>query len=566
MTHSQDHSGHLSQLTAQLLAWSWLVPLVLALWIADSSTQLLSRYSANVGAIWLANGVIVAAMMRAPTQAWTQMVVAASVTLVAGELMMGNGPVDAVVFSASNMLEVLIITVPLRVMQMDRAMSNPFGLMAFYAIAILVGTLISSVVAIAWLSVTQGANAWHLFPIWYASAAAGMITIAPLGAVLRASDFRDFFMWRKLPGTLGLCAVMAATLVLMRSMHQLPLGFLFFPVFLLFTAFRGYAGLAFCTVAGSLATFANLLTSKGYLSVSEMRFEDKLIVLQIFVAILSLTSMFFASVLSERRKLIEQLREASKAAIASRDAAEHASRTKSSFLASMSHELRTPLNAILGYSEIMRDGLLRARCEGECREHSKIIHGAGSHLLSLINDILDMSKIEAGKFDLHLDRVDACAAVRDCVGLMDVRAQQGHLRLVSELPPESLEMLADGRALRQIVLNLLSNAIKFTAAGGTVTVSLREDGDRLVLGVRDTGIGIPAKDLPRLGIPFEQVRRSSDVAHSGTGLGLALVSALAQKHGGGMRIESEEGVGTLVTITLPRKPASAAGTQSLAAE
>ena len=566
MMHFQDRTGPLPNITAQLWSWSWLVLLALALWIADSSTQLLSNYSANVGAIWLANGVIVAAMMRAPTQRWTPMVAVAGAMLVGGELIMGNGPADALVFSAVNILEVLMVTVPLRVLRLDGAMSNPFGLMAFYAIAGVPATLVSSLLAISWLSLTHGASLAHLFPIWYASAAAGLITIAPLGAVLRVRELQDFVAWRKLPGTIGLCAIMVATLFLMRSMHQLPLGFLFFPVFLLFTAFRGYAGLAFCTVLGSLATFANLLTSQGYLSVSEMQFEDKLIVLQIFVGILSLTSMFFASVLSERRKLIEQLRDASKAAIASRDAAEHASRTKSSFLASMSHELRTPLNAILGYSEIMRDRLLKARCEGECREHSKIIHGAGSHLLSLINDILDMSKIEAGKFDLHLDRVDACLAVRDCVGLMDVRAQQERLRIVTELPPGPVEMLADGRALRQIVLNLLSNAVKFTPAGGTVTVSLRPEGDRLVLSVRDTGIGIPAKDLPRLGVPFEQVRRSSDVAHSGTGLGLALVGALAQKHGGAMKIESEEGVGTVVTITLPREPAAAAGAQPLAAE
>jgi signal transduction histidine kinase len=566
MTHFQDHTEPLAKVTAQLWSWSWLVLLALALWIADSSALLLSTYSANVGAIWLCNGVVVAAMMRAPTQMWAQMVAVAGAMLLAGELIMGNGPVDAVAFSAVNILEVLMVTVPLRMLRLDGAMSNPFGLMAFYAIAGVPATLISSLLAIAWLSLSQGVNSSHLFPIWYASAAAGMITIAPLGAVLRRRDFLDFVAWRKLPGTIGLCFVMVATMFLMRSMHQLPLGFLFFPVFLLFTAFRGYAGLAFCTVAGSLATFANLLASRGFLSVSEMQFEDKLIVLQLFVGVLSLTSMLFASVLSERRKLIEQLRDASTSAIASRDAAEYASRTKSSFLASMSHELRTPLNAILGYSEIMRDGLLKARCEGECREHSKIIHGAGSHLLSLINDILDMSKIEAGKFDLHLDRVDACAAVRDCVGLMDVRAQQGRLRVVAALPPGPQEMLADGRALRQIVLNLLSNAIKFTPAGGTVTVSLRQDCDRLVLSVRDTGIGIPAKDLPRLGVPFEQVRRSSDVAHSGTGLGLALVSALAQKHGGGMTIESEEGVGTVVTITLPREPAAAAGAQPLAAE
>jgi cell cycle sensor histidine kinase DivJ len=162
--------------------------------------------------------------------------------------------------------------------------------------------------------------------------------------------------------------------------------------------------------------------------------------------------------------------------------------------------------------------------------------------------------------------VDVCDAVRDCIGLMDVRARQGGLQLVAELPDAPQEMMADGRAVRQIVLNLLSNAIKFTPAGGTIQVSLVSQDDQLVLAVRDSGIGIPAKDLPRLGVPFEQVRRSSDIAHSGTGLGLALVSALAQKHGGAMKIESEEGVGTMVTITLPREPIVAAGARPLAAE
>jgi signal transduction histidine kinase len=533
-----------------------------------------SSYSINVmnaslhqmATVWLTNALVVAAALRMPTKDWKILFPLAFAVMVGVNLMFDRALVFCVASPIINLAEIALTVFPLRQLGVDRNLSNPMSLVVFYVVALGPAIGLSAVLAGAFFSVAIGADPQKGFWVWYAADAMGLVTLAPLACMLRLDDTIAAFTRQKLAGTIGLVLLLLCTLAVMRGFNSVPLAFLLFPTFLLITLFRGYPGIAFAATVAGTVTIANLSAAHGYLSTSSLEFREKLFVLQLFIAVLSATSLFFESILAERRSLIQKLREASTLALAARDHAESANLAKSNFLANMSHELRTPLNAILGYSEIMRDGVLKPICEGECREHSKIVHGAGSHLLSLINDILDMSKIEAGKFDLHLDRVDVRAAVRDCVGLMDVRAKQGGLQLDSAVPDMPQEMMADERALRQIVLNLLSNAIKFTPAGGTVSVSLRQANDVLVLAVRDTGVGIPAKDLPRLGIPFEQVRRSSDVAHSGTGLGLALVSALAQKHGGGMSIESEEGVGTAVTITLPRKPASAAEAAPLAAE
>ena len=517
---------------------------------------LVMREMDYVAPIWLPNAIIVAMLLRSVSAQWIQILAVAFGALLGGELWLGASFEQSCVFSAINIFEVLIVACPLRQSGFDKKLTSSEGLGIFYLLALGPATLISTCLASGYLSWVGADTFWNVFPVWYASAAMGMAAIAPLASVLQWQDFRPIFELRKLAGTIVLFFSVIATLALMRHFSYLPLGFLLFPVMLFITLFRGYGGIALATGFASAIMIYNLMAAQGFLSATPLHFRDKLMVLQLFIVVISATSMYFAAILAERRRLIQQLEDASKSALSARDAAEGANQSKSVFLANMSHELRTPLNAILGYSEIMRDGLLKAKCEGECREHSKVIHSAGSHLLSLINDILDMSKIEAGKFELHLEEIEVRAAVKDCVGLMEVRACQAGLTFEVLAPVHSVLISADGRALRQIILNLLSNAVKFTPKGGRVIVDLFERGDDLEICVRDTGVGIPAKDISRLGIPFEQVRRGSDVAHAGTGLGLALVSALAKKHGGSMKIESQEGVGTQVTITLPRHVAA----------
>jgi two-component system cell cycle sensor histidine kinase PleC len=216
----------------------------------------------------------------------------------------------------------------------------------------------------------------------------------------------------------------------------------------------------------------------------------------------------------------------------------------------MSHELRTPLNAIIGFSEIMTKELFGPVGSEQYRSYSADIHNSGTLLLELINDVLDMAKIEAGRFNLAPRPLDPEVAIDQALRLMRRRAEEKGLRLLHEYT-ELPEIEADHRAVKQMLLNLLSNAIKFTDQGA-VMVQARQTDTGLEIRVVDTGRGIPAEALPRLAKPFEQVDTELNRNTSGTGLGLALTKSLAEMHGGRLEIESEVGRGTMVAIYLPR--------------
>ncbi|MEN5362567.1 sensor histidine kinase [Brevundimonas intermedia] len=229
--------------------------------------------------------------------------------------------------------------------------------------------------------------------------------------------------------------------------------------------------------------------------------------------------------------------------------AEAQSAGKTRFLANMSHELRTPLNAVIGFADIMRQklfGPLPDRYAG----YADAIHQAGGHLLDLINDVLDLSKIEAERYQLVMEAFDARDAVSAAVALVRLQADDKGVDLAAVLPSEPVKVRADARALKQMALNLLSNAVKFTPAGGSVTITLDADGPDLDLVVSDTGVGIAPQDLKRLGRPFEQAG-GADQKAQGTGLGLSLVRSLTELHGGRMTIDSTLGEGAAVMIRLP---------------
>jgi two-component system cell cycle sensor histidine kinase PleC len=238
--------------------------------------------------------------------------------------------------------------------------------------------------------------------------------------------------------------------------------------------------------------------------------------------------------------------------------AESANTAKSEFLANMSHELRTPLNAINGFSEIMVHEMFGPLGDRRYKEYAQDILGSGQHLLALINDILDMSKIEAGKMSLSLDWMDIGDVVDDVARLMRNRADAANLVLGTSLPPGLPEIEADYRAVKQILLNLISNAIKFTPAGGRIDLKVWSLGEetadyRLQISVCDTGIGIAQEDIGRLAKPFEQIETQHAKAQAGSGLGLALTKSLVEMHGGVFELESEPGLGTTVSFTLPVK-------------
>jgi signal transduction histidine kinase len=250
--------------------------------------------------------------------------------------------------------------------------------------------------------------------------------------------------------------------------------------------------------------------------------------------------------MAERLTLAETGRREAEAA---RDRAEAAASARARFLANMSHELRTPLNAIMGFSDMMR-----ARMFGELTpkyaEYADLIHESGGHLLDLINDVLDMSKIEAQRYTLSREVFDARQALNGALRLMRIQADDAGVKLRAVLPTEPLMIDADQRAIKQIALNLLSNALKFTPRDGTVILNAQAAAGALEIVVADTGMGIAAEDLKRLGQPFEQAGGGQDRAR-GTGLGLSLVDAFAKLHGGTLTLESRLGEGTAATVRMP---------------
>ncbi len=232
--------------------------------------------------------------------------------------------------------------------------------------------------------------------------------------------------------------------------------------------------------------------------------------------------------------------------------AQRADQWKDHFLANVSHELRTPLNAIIGFAELLSHQELMPCAPEKQREYARIIHSSGEHLLSVVNTILDMSKLESGSLELEPESFSVAPLVDSCCDMVSLRAAQGGLSLIKRLAEHAPDLIADHRAVKQILLNLLSNAVKFTPAGGTVTIDARAEGASVRFEVCDTGIGMDAKDKGLAGNPFFQARSSYSRQNEGTGLGLSVVRGLVALHGGSIMIDSAQGVGTSVVVLLPQ--------------
>ncbi len=235
---------------------------------------------------------------------------------------------------------------------------------------------------------------------------------------------------------------------------------------------------------------------------------------------------------------------------AQRDAALNAAHEKAQFLAGISHELRTPLNAIIGFSDMMKARLF-GPMPAKYAEYADLIYDSGRHLVDLVGDVLDISKIEADRYELSLSAFDSRDVITSSTKLMQLTAEEAGVTLRAEVPAKAVPTLADRKALRQIMFNLLSNAIKFTPAGGRVNVFLRHQGKDVVIIVADDGVGMSQDDLERVGKPYQQASSAQVSEARGTGLGMALVKAMTKMHGGTMRMESELGKGTRVCLRLP---------------
>jgi len=554
VTSASGAAMHRASVPSALLLL-WIAALV---FIGACGGLALSDLIGRVSAIWVANAILVYFLLKHARREWPAILIAGLGANFFADIFMGDSALTAAALTLCNCVGVLVVAAPLQMLDLQDDLSRPKPLCIFYALALGPAPMASALLSAVFFHFVQGRVFLHQALDWYATDALGYSIVVPVLMTVRVDALKRMFDRDQLLVTLLLLGVMAATLALNFAARDYPIAFLIFPAVILVTFQRGFAGgsIALLMAAVYLMVPVLLGDSQGVPAAHSLR--ERIIIVQIFIAVTGFSVVLVGAALAERRRLEQGLAAAivraensREEAVVARDAAERANRLKSMFLATMSHELRTPLNAIIGFSELMHTELYGPLGDKRYHDYSGLIRGAGHHLLSLINDVLDMSKIEAGKFELHRQAFDIREVVRDCIDLMRERAGQNEIVLIEDMGNAPLAVEADRRAMKQILLNLLSNAIKFTPQEGHVTVRARSAGGMMTLSVADTGIGIAPDQVARLGNPFVQIRSSAGASHEGTGLGLALVRALAEIHDGRLKIESAVGKGTTVSVVIP---------------
>ncbi|MEJ1970623.1 MAG: ATP-binding protein [Rhizomicrobium sp.] len=534
----------------------FLATLGLAVFALTWACVFLVHHAGRITPIWIGNAVVLASLLKHDRRAWFEIVGVTALANFAADIILSDVVFDAVGFSLANSFEVLAVALPMRWLGFDRAFSQTESLLAFYA-AVVAACLGSALIAASTLLATAGVPVQASFMNWFGADALGLVLLVPFVMCVKPGAFAEMFAPGNRVLTIALLAAVPVVGALCAAFPHWMLSFLYFPLLVLLTFRRGFAGGALGVLLALTISLVGLAVRHSTASVLMHTVAERIMLIQLFYAVVGFTVILVGAALDERRALEKGLARAVRRAESSREEAllakelaERASHAKSAFLANMSHELRTPLNAVIGFSEMIKSEMFGPSGDPHYKEYAGLINGAGAHLLDLIGDILDMSKIEAGKLELHRERVDTALTVRECVELLAERAAAADVRIAPDLRQAPPFFEADRRAVKQILLNLLSNAVKFTPMGGSVFVRAVTEGGFCQLTVEDTGTGIPAGELSRIGNPFVQLSNNAG-RHPGTGLGLALVRSLAELHGGSFRIESVEGQGTTATVTLP---------------
>jgi signal transduction histidine kinase len=537
----------------------FLALLALAVFVTTWACVALVAHAGRISPLWISNAILLTCLLKRSTRQWADMLPVAALAALAADFVTGDSVGTALGLCATNLCEVLFVAIPLRWLGFDRVFARTEVLLVFYGLTI-AACMVSAFMAAATVHFSFGTPLLPVVGSWFGADGLGLSLLVPFFMCVRREDFRAMFAQGERLGTFVLLSLVFLVGYVCYALPGWTPSFLYFPVLILLTFRRGFAGGAIGLFLAVATSFYLALGHHVANALAHHPVTERIAIIQLYYAVISFTVVLAGAALDERRALERSLALSAQRAEATREEAliakemsEKASSAKSSFLANMSHELRTPLNAVLGFSEIIVNQMYGPSGDVRYRNYAGLIHSAGRHLLDLISDILDMSKIEAGKLELNRERVNTAALMRECIELVGERAFAAGVQLDTREALVPVFLSADRRALKQILLNLLSNAIKFTPQGGIVALGVSDDGAMCRLYVSDTGIGIAQGEIDRLGNPFVQLAGK----HAGTGLGLALVRGLAELHGGNMRIHSIEGQGTMVTILLPLKATEA---------
>lgn len=518
----------------------------------------LAQQNEGILPLWFANALLLAVLLNHPTRAWPYLVAVSFVAYFVSNLVIANSIGSSAAFAAANCVEVIMVAGPLRFLGFDRRLTRLNAVAMLCVLACGPGVGLAALLAAGYLSLFEGGNFYDAYFTWYFADVLALVAATPVLAAFRIRELVDAVKGKDFLLNVAVFTLLLVTLVITFYFARVPVLFIIFPIILMVTFRLGFPGGALALTIVAVFSVVATANAHGPFMLIDAPSGQRMLYVQIYLAILNFTILQTAAALAGKRKaelnllrMNAQIRRAKEKAESARLEAEEADRGKSAFLASMSHELRTPLNAIIGFSEVMKQETFGPLGGAVYVDYANDIHKSGRHLLSLVNDVLELSRISSGKVELEKETFNLKGVLHEGVAVISPQAENHGVFVECEFDDVPLPVTADRRRVLQIFLNLLSNAAKFTPAGRHVRVGCAAAAGMATFIVSDEGIGIAEEDIPKVLSHYGQANGWIARRNQGHGLGLPIAKQLIELHEGSLAISSARNKGTKITVSLP---------------